>query len=1093
MSQQTEQVEEPTETSESLLETFEDWYHVPVLAAAVAFMLWVRLQSYGNFIRDGEVFLKGNDAWYHLRQVTYTVQNWPSTMPFDPWTYFPFGTSVGQFGTLFDQLVATGALIVGLGDPSSTLVAKSLLVAPAVFGALLVIPTYLVGKRLGGRPGGLFAAIVLALFPGTFLNRSLVGFADHNVAEPLFQTFALLAMMVALSVAEREKPVYELLADRDVAALRRPVAYSALAGIATAFYLWTWPPGVLLIGIFGVFFALKLTADYVRGVSPDHLALVGAVSMTVTGLLMLVPLGTLDMSPTQFSPLQPLLAFGVALGCVFMAWLAREWDDRDLATSLYPATVGGLALALVGFVYVALPSLFSLVQTNLVRVVGFSAGAQTRTIGEAQPFLSEGPGGVQPQYGIEWYDVILQEYGLMLFTAVLAAVWLVWRTYRTDDHRAEYLLVLVWAAFITAAAFTQVRFNYYLVVPVAVLNAYLVARILALVNLTGVSGREALAEVEGYQVMAIIFVVLLMTPVLVWPANIGSTGVQSFDNTQTAMSAASGVGPGAVTNWDDSLDWMANNTPEEGNYGGAGNAGELDYYGTYHEQGGDFDYPEGAYGVMSWWDYGHWITAEGERIPNANPFQEGATTAARYLLAPSEERSNEIIDDLGEDGEETRYVMVDWKMAEPTSKFSAPTVFNDNVSATDFYETVYRTGQNQQSPQVAFRMKSQRYYDSTVARLYLYHGSRAEASPVVIDWNAQTYQTPDGQTATVKTNPSGPNATLVRQFQTMEQARQFVQNDSTAKIGGIGPFPSETVPAMEHYRVVEQSQASATNSSEYSRVLRSEFRQLQQAGIQNPNALFRTSPSWVKTFERVPGATVEGTGPANTTVTASVRLSPADQQGAFTYRQQAETGPDGEFTMTLPYSSAGYEQWGPEQGYTNVSVRAQGPYQFQTPQEFANDSVTFHNATANVTEAQVIGESDDPVSVELTEESIQIQQGNESAGNETASGNETAPDNSTVTENETTTENGTAGNDTVETTTVTDDGSGENTTTASENDSAALVAPDATGDAGANADATNADAVPDPADALPDRDETTPARAGLVGAWAGALVLARRD
>src|SRR6056297_1602638 len=238
MSQQTEQVEDATDTSESLLDTFEDWYHVPVLVAAAVFMLWVRLQSYGNFTRNGEVYLAGNDAWYHLRQVQYTVQNWPSTMPYDPWTYFPFGTSVGQFGTLYDQLIATAALVVGLGSPSTELVTKTLLVAPAVFGALVVIPTYLVGKRLGGRPGGLFAVVVLALFPGTFLRRGLVGFADHNIAEPFFQTFAVFAMMIALTVAEREKPVYELLADRDFGALRAPLIYSALAGVATAFYLW---------------------------------------------------------------------------------------------------------------------------------------------------------------------------------------------------------------------------------------------------------------------------------------------------------------------------------------------------------------------------------------------------------------------------------------------------------------------------------------------------------------------------------------------------------------------------------------------------------------------------------------------------------------------------------------------------------------------------------------------------------------------------------------------------------------------------------------------------------------------------------------
>ncbi|MFC6726563.1 STT3 domain-containing protein, partial [Halobium palmae] len=137
------------------------------MVAIVAVMLWIRLLSYDRFVRNGEVLFSGNDAWYHLREVQYTVRHWPQTMPFDPWTYFPFGTSTGQFGTLYDQLVATAALLVGLGSPSSTLVSKTLLVAPAVFGALTAIPVYFLGKRLGGRVAGLFGALILMLLPGT--------------------------------------------------------------------------------------------------------------------------------------------------------------------------------------------------------------------------------------------------------------------------------------------------------------------------------------------------------------------------------------------------------------------------------------------------------------------------------------------------------------------------------------------------------------------------------------------------------------------------------------------------------------------------------------------------------------------------------------------------------------------------------------------------------------------------------------------------------------------------------------------------------------------------------------------------------------
>ena len=62
--------------------------------------------------------------------------------------------------------------------------------------------------------------------------------------------------------------------------------------------------------------------------------------------------------------------------------------------------------------------------------------------------------------------------------------------------------------------------------------------------------------------------------------------------------------------WRESLDWMGNNTPDTG----------VNYTTIYNPQ--TFQYPPEAYGVMSWWDYGHMITYIAKRIPNANPFQQ---------------------------------------------------------------------------------------------------------------------------------------------------------------------------------------------------------------------------------------------------------------------------------------------------------------------------------------------------------------------------------------------------------------------------------------------------------------------------------------
>ncbi|MGM0590531.1 MAG: oligosaccharyl transferase, archaeosortase A system-associated [Halobacteriota archaeon] len=1010
--------------SKSVLALFRDWYHVPVLAAMFVVMLWIRLQSYGSFIRDGRVYFAGNDAWYHLRQVNYTVRNWPATMPFDPWTGFPFGTSAGQFGTLYDQLVATAALVVGLGSPSADLVSKTLLVAPAVFGSLTLIPTYLVGKRLGGRIGGLFGAAILMLVPGSFLQRGLVGFADHNVVEPFFQAFAVLALMVAVSVAQREKPVLEQVLDRDVDGLKQPLIWSLVAGIAVGLYLWVWPPGVLLIGIFGIYLVIQQSSDVVRGVAPEHVGFVGVVSMLVATVMGLIPLYQFGFNVTDFSLIQPTFALAVAVGAAFLSGLARVWDERDVDQRAYPVAVFGLVLLSAALVAVVAPRLWGSIQSNLLDTVGFSARATTRTIREAQPFLDP---NLLAQTGYSKIGRIMSEYGLTFFTGVVGALWMVAKPLvekgdskrlgfvgggvaivgllfllpaipagiggllgvapelvglavvfgllvgatMLADFRSEHLFVIVWAAIITSAAFTQVRFNYYLAVTVAVMNAYLFRELVVALNLDSF---DALSDVEGYQVMIFVAVVMLViTPVLLVPMDVRSTGNPSFDKSSTAWEVGSSTGPSDVLRWESSLEWMSENTPQEGQLSGAN--GELDYYGTY-KRTSDFDYPDGSYGVLSWWDYGHWITVLGERIPNANPFQQGATESANVLLAPSEEDAASVLEAQSTEGGQTRYVMVDWQMATPTSKFGAPITWYDesDVARSDFYDRVY--GQDLQN---SFLHRHQRYYDSMMVRLYQSHGSRMDPQPVVVDWEPMEAQTASGETVTVKAGPQG-NESMIKTFDSMSEARDYVEQDGTAQVGGIGPYPSEPVPALQHYRLVKVSQESAEGASGYQQDL---LGQAQTTGIP-VQSLTANSPSWVKTFERVPGATVEGSdAPANATVEATVEMNVPTSNSSFTYRQQTTADENGEFTFVLPYSTTGHDEFGPSNGYTSPSVQANGSYVISTPGTM-NESgyIVQYGANVDVSEGLVVGAEEGPqqVTLERRAQQLQVQNGGSNDG-----------------------------------------------------------------------------------------------------------------
>ncbi|MFB6205979.1 MAG: oligosaccharyl transferase, archaeosortase A system-associated [Haloglomus sp.] len=976
MSQPSKSISEQLEEVEFPTDALRDYYHIPVVAALFAFMFWVRARNWKAFVTGNEVLFSGNDAYYHYRMVQYTVNHWPDTMPYDPWTSFPTGTSVGQFGTLFDQLIATSALIYGLGSPTEFQVKLATLFAPAVFGALAVIPTYYLGKRLGGQSGGVIAALILALTPGQFLTRSLVGFADHHVAETLAMAVSVVLVLIALEVAVRDRPIWELFTEREWEALRPTLLWSALAGLAMGLYIWVWPPGVFLAGIVAVFLVPYLLGTYLRGHSPDHVGIVGTVMMIVTAVVAIIPINEFGFSATNFSIAQPFVPAAAALGCVVIVGGSRLWDglDRDLPRAAFPAALVGAGLVFVGLVAVVLPDVFQFFRSQFLRVAGFGATQTAQTVAEATPVQNPG-------------QFVYSAYGLAFYTAAAGALYLAYRSLREDHIDPVGVFVVIWSLFMLAAAFTQRRFDYYLILSVCALNAFLAKQVFELLDADQLA--RDITNIKGYQVLSIAAALLIITAPLAIRPGAGSANV---------IDQSAGNSPGSVQAWQPGLSWLDEQTPEEGEWGAnPESALEEGKYGVY-EKTDDFNYKSGDYGVLSWWDYGHWITVLGDRIPNANPFQQNAEYAANVLLSTNESYARESMANTGGDGEQTRYVMLDWQMGlAGTIKFSAPAAWQrryvvDNstgeflvekysgtrpdrqgvraLRATDLRQSIYLARQtqdgfrlvpNRRGRPIRYAVQSQRSMASFRTRLYQYHGSRAtptyrDGSVLVADWERLSYGGGD-RSLPVLTGSTRP----VRTFPNMSAAEQYVRRDGTAQIGGVLGKPSEPVPALEHYRLVWASER--TRPTPFGRAFI--FWSRQSGQRVRPGILRSLSEPYLKTFERVEGATVRGEGPANATVTARVQMRMPTNNRTFTYEQQARTGPDGEFTMTLPYSTTGYDQFGPKNGHTNVSVRATGPYTIATPPQINESGIVRYRANVTVTEAQVLGVSDKPVTVTL--------------------------------------------------------------------------------------------------------------------------------
>lgn len=860
------------------IELLHRWYQVPVLLVLMGYMFWVRFIPFERLIRDGDYFFIGNDAFYHFRTTNYVVENWPFTMPYDPWTHYPYGTQVGQFGTIFDQLIATVALVIGLGDPSSYQVAVVFILAPGIIGTLCAIPTYLLGKRLGGRLSGLFAVAVLAFLPGMFLNRTIVGFTDHHALEIFTQLLAVLTTMVAVYVAGANKPVYEQFVERDWSDLRGTIAWSVLSGVLIAFYIWTWPPGIVLVGILGIFYFLILNIKLVTGQSPEHIAIVATLSLGTTAVLTLLTVESFEVGgTTSLSFLQPILAGGVGIGSAVMAWIAREWERRDLDPIGYPAAISGIGVVGLIFLYFVLPGLVDTLWTNVLRTMALGQSDTALTIGEAQSTVNQPSGLSAYMFG---------NYGFTYMTGIIAFGWVALRTYTSRQHRVERFLFLVWAFIIFMMAMTQVRFNYYLAVVIAVLNGWLFGMILQSINFPSLIeiGRDAKGSIGSYQVLIVFMLFAVILVPLIAP--VGPI---------TAVNQAERSGPGSVTVWSESTSWLSENTPYPGTYGDANNP--MEYYGAY-EPTNDFNYDEGVYGVISWWDYGHWITVLGERIPHSNPFQQGARTSSAYLLADNETRANLILDALptvnspytysneelaervndqspDEAAERIRYVMIDDEMA--AEKFPAVATFTGPGPRAYIEADRYKVGEQN----ATLESVGSRYDQTMLTKLYRDDANGMSHYRLVHETNQYTLI---GSSLDVRGRQS--------------QTRIF----NSFRIGG-----------WEEQAAQIQRQVQASN------------RQGQALRIGQGQYVYNAQLSAsVKTFERVEGAVIKGESNSTSPITIFTELQVTNTNRTFQYFQRVEPNEDGSFQVTVPYATGEY--LGVEEGYTETNIRANGNY-----------------------------------------------------------------------------------------------------------------------------------------------------------------------
>lgn len=412
----------------------------------------------------------------------------------------------------------------------------------------------------------------------------------------------------------------------------------------------------------------------------------------------------------------------------------------------------------------------------------------------------------------------------------------------TRQRDADKSILVVWSLVILAATIGQRRFAYYFAVNAAVLTGFLSAWVLeqcSLMKLTYKNENATLAMILGViaglfllpilflgfsnpftwigiSALIAFFVALFLgqrnqlqkevtvrrgapprnsSRINLTYVNLALALIMVFlivfsPNITPALDTARGASFAPSDAWMESLAWLEENTPEP--------FGNPDYY---YQLADNSPYPASAYGVLSWWDYGYWITRIAHRIPNVNPSQDSVrqNEVATIFTSQNETTANEIVRELG-----TAYVVIDDQTA--LGKFWAVATWAGKPPS-DFFEAYYLPQNNQLTPVQLFHPA---YYRSLAIRLYNFDGKAFDGKSVTSN---QTFvisyedrNTNDGRTVKLITSAES--------FASYQEAEDFrvAKNSPRYRIVGANPFMSPVpLDAVQDYKLIYSS-SQALNS-----------------------------------------------------------------------------------------------------------------------------------------------------------------------------------------------------------------------------------------------------------------------------------------
>jgi oligosaccharyl transferase (archaeosortase A-associated) len=835
-----------------------------IIALFIAVALFMRIYFPFDEVFKGDwIKYTSNDAYYQLRIIDNMAFNFPHVTAFDPYLIYPDGGTYGGVHFM-NWLVAFLAWIAGGFSPTQHNVDMVGMYLPAVLAALTVIPAYFIGKALFNRWAGVIAAGIAAVMPGEFMGRTILGGLDKPAAEVFFTAAAIAFIIYAVKTAWNNQLSWQHIVKRDLKTLWKPLILSLLGGLFLGIYLITWEGALLFVVIAAAYFIIQFIIDRFKGHSSFYLGFTGffifviayAVFQPVAGgdfhsivliIAVLIPpvlaLISWFMAARQFPAYFYLIALVVLGGAFLLVFNAVKPDLMDTMftqfTYLVPVGATGtttieaqrllspggnytMALAWGNFTtsfflvpWIPIPGLAFIALIALI-VLYIKRRAEDKTM----------------LLLFTWTAVILlvtllqrrYAYYLAINMAVLSGylcwqgIWWFSRRHNkttlpetlAEQYRRARLVGIIGGMIAVGTSFFLVGTRYFFI-PVFVLGLLSI--------FYGFWAWVRLKNKNEYMILwAFIFPIGIIALALskdetspaskrakeqpkeklnpwLYRFNIATLVVITFmavfwPNYDKAVAVAAPATYAPSDAWEQAMHWLRDNTPEP--------LGDDKYYDLIDRS---YQYPDTAYGVTAWWDYGYWITRTAHRIPSANPSQspEPIRNVAHMFLsqdAPETQKYRDLLD--------TEYIVLDKTMTvgnnNTTGKLWAVATWA-GITGNDYTNVFYWKYEGEWYP---IRALDPEYYKLFLVKLYNFDGKASSGeSPMVIAYEVKT------DTAGNKINVCTEDP---QQFESYREALTYMENnpDKTFYLGGSSPFANPIpMEAVTDYTLVFGSTANA--------------------------------------------------------------------------------------------------------------------------------------------------------------------------------------------------------------------------------------------------------------------------------------------